>query len=83
MGHSPHVLILKKINNPDDIKKIKILNEMFFIHALTFQVASRKMLDPKFKDKGSVVEEFPSGQREQTVNLPALPSKVRILPPPP
>jgi hypothetical protein len=31
-----------------------------------------------------VVEEgFPSGQREQTVNLPALPSKVRILPPPP
>src|SRR6516225_122085 len=28
-------------------------------------------------------EGFPSGQREQTVNLPALPSKVRILPPPP
>jgi hypothetical protein len=25
---------------------------------------------------------FPSGQREQTVNLPATPSKVRILPPP-
>jgi hypothetical protein len=29
------------------------------------------------------LEGFPSGQREQTVNLPALPSKVRILPPPP
>ena len=26
---------------------------------------------------------FPSGQREQTVNLPAKPSEVRILPPPP
>ncbi len=26
---------------------------------------------------------FPSGQREQTVNLPALPSMVRIRPPPP
>ncbi len=25
---------------------------------------------------------FPSGQREQTVNLPAKPSKVQILPPP-
>ncbi len=28
-------------------------------------------------------EGFPSGQREQTVNLSALPSKVQILPPPP
>jgi hypothetical protein len=28
------------------------------------------------------VEGFPSGQRDQTVNLTALPSKVRILPPP-
>ena len=26
---------------------------------------------------------FPSGQREQTVNLSAKPSEVRILPPPP
>src|SRR5690606_40684236 len=26
---------------------------------------------------------FPSGQREQTVNLPSSTSKVRILPPPP
>ncbi|CDG21294.1 protein of unknown function [Xenorhabdus poinarii G6] len=26
---------------------------------------------------------FPSGQREQTVNLPSQTSKVRILPPPP
>ena len=26
---------------------------------------------------------FPSGQREQTVNLPAKPSEVQILPPPP
>ena len=30
-----------------------------------------------------VVERFPSGQREQTVNLPAQPSEVRILPSPP
>src|SRR5262245_37350021 len=29
------------------------------------------------------LEGCPSGQREQTVNLPAMPSKVRILPPPP
>ena len=29
------------------------------------------------------VEGFPSGQREQTVNLPAKPTEVRILPPPP
>ena len=29
------------------------------------------------------VERFPSGQREQTVNLPAKPSEVRILPSPP
>ena len=29
------------------------------------------------------LEGFPSGQRDQTVNLTALPSKVRILPPPP
>src|SRR5260221_10657123 len=32
---------------------------------------------------GKSWEGFPSGQREQTVNLSALPSKVRILPPPP
>jgi hypothetical protein len=29
------------------------------------------------------VERFPSGQREQTVNLPAQPSEVRTLPSPP
>ena len=29
------------------------------------------------------VEGFPSGQREQTVNLPAEPTEVQILPPPP
>ena len=29
------------------------------------------------------VEGFPSGQREQTVNLSAMPSEVQILPPPP
>src|SRR5574338_52558 len=32
---------------------------------------------------GFSLEGFPSGQRDQTVNLTALPSKVRILPPPP
>ena len=30
-----------------------------------------------------ISERYPSGQREQTVNLPAMPSKVRILPSPP
>jgi hypothetical protein len=30
-----------------------------------------------------IAERFPSGQREQTVNLPAQPSEVRILPSPP
>ena len=30
-----------------------------------------------------LLEGFPSGQREQTVNLPAEPTEVRILPPPP
>ena len=30
-----------------------------------------------------VLEGYPSGQRDQTVNLTAQPSKVRILPPPP
>ncbi len=32
---------------------------------------------------GSRLEGFPSGQRDQTVNLTAQPSEVRILPPPP
>src|SRR5690606_40101102 len=31
----------------------------------------------------SVLEGYPSGQRDQTVNLTAPPSQVRILPPPP
>ncbi len=31
---------------------------------------------------GGSMERFPSGQREQTVNLPAQPSEVRILPSP-
>src|SRR5690349_10601885 len=39
---------------------------------------ARKLLESHVSTEG-----FPSGQREQTVNLPALPSKVRILPPPP
>lgn len=34
-------------------------------------------------DKKNTLEGFPSGQREQTVNLPAPPSMVRIRPPPP
>ena len=32
---------------------------------------------------GFYLEGYPSGQREQTVNLPAQPTEVRILPPPP
>ncbi len=34
-------------------------------------------------NRGFCLEGFPSGQRDQTVNLTVLPSKVRILPPPP
>ncbi len=34
-------------------------------------------------EKKNTLEGFPSGQREQTVNLPAPPSMVRIRPPPP
>src|SRR6266851_4930482 len=45
---------------------------------LRFDTTVRKLLDCAVSSEG-----FPSGQREQTVNLPALPSKVRILPPPP
>ena len=39
-------------------------------------------LHPELLQSRVSTEGFPSGQREQTVNLPALPSKVRILPPP-
>ena len=35
------------------------------------------------EENGVLLEGFPSGQRDQTVNLTAQPSKVRILPPPP
>ena len=41
------------------------------------------LLENSWSGDGSIMEGFPSGQRDQTVNLPALPSKVRILPPPP
>src|SRR3954469_13526088 len=47
---------------------------------------ARKLFDSKtnFPDNARFRSEgFPSGQRDQTVNLTALPSKVRILPPPP
>src|SRR5262249_31725669 len=39
--------------------------------------------EPKLLKCAVSLEGFPRGQREQTVNLPALPSKVRILPTPP
>ena len=35
------------------------------------------------QNTASFLEGFPSGQRDQTVNLTAQPSEVRILPPPP
>ena len=35
------------------------------------------------ENTASFSEGFPSGQRDQTVNLTAQPSEVRILPPPP
>src|SRR5574337_1122577 len=43
----------------------------------SFDRVARRLLESHVSTEG-----FPSGQREQTVNLPALPSKVRILPPP-
>ena len=41
------------------------------------------LLESRVSAVEKLLEGFPSGQREQTVNLSALPSKVRILPPPP
>ena len=51
---------------------------------LLCQKAQNPWIKPTAQLEGAGEEErFPSGQREQTVNLPAMPSKVRILPSPP
>jgi hypothetical protein len=49
-----------------------------FVLPQRFDRSSILIDNPPFRSEG-----FPSGQRDQTVNLTALPSKVRILPPPP
>src|SRR5262249_48436107 len=46
-------------------------------------VASSGAQEERAGSNQTTKEGFPSGQREQTVNLPPLASEVRILPPPP
>jgi hypothetical protein len=53
----------------ESLKRRKMLTRRRFLHDNSPFAYSR--------------EGFPSGQRDQTVNLTALPSEVRILPPPP
>ena len=47
------------------------------------QVAGSSPIASSRFDLKYMLEGFPSGQREQTVNLPAKPTEVRTLPPPP
>ena len=47
------------------------------------QVAGSSPIASSSSDINYRLEGFPSGQREQTVNLPAKPTEVQILPPPP
>jgi hypothetical protein len=49
-----------------------------FVTAGLFDSLTKPPDNTRFRSEG-----FPSGQRGQTVNLLAQPSKVRILPPPP
>src|SRR5450755_329488 len=53
-------------------------HSQLFRNTALFDTWEQKLLECAVSSEG-----YPSGQREQTVNLPALPSKVRILPPPP
>ena len=50
-------------------------------HLLLIGPAVENVLAPR--TSSLVLAGFPSGQRDQTVNLTAMPSKVRILLPPP
>ena len=62
---------------PDDFKGAIDRFAAFATPRRAFDRSAQKLLESRVSTEG-----FPSGQREQTVNLPALPSKVRILPPP-
>ena len=52
---------------------------------MLYSAARFVIMRPASGDNGAIknLVGFPSGQREQTVNLPSQTSKVRILPPPP
>ena len=60
-----------------DSKGCSLRAAVMTVRLRVFDRWARKLLQSRVSTEG-----FPSGQREQTVNLPALPSKVRILPPP-
>ena len=56
-----------------------------FYLPMLYSAARFVIMRPASGDNGAIknLVGFPSGQREQTVNLPSQTSKVRILPPPP
>ncbi len=67
----------QKCQKRRQVPKIRgIMSPCFRALGLTRRKAGAKI-------HGSGLEGYPSGQRDQTVNLTALPSKVRILLPPP
>ena len=75
---SGELIELAAVHNLDDFKGGIDRFAAFAAPQCAFDRSARKLLESRVSTEG-----FPSGQREQTVNLPALPSKVRILPPPP
>ena len=50
---------------------------------LRYVSTNTRLIPGVFVCVGKNLDKYTSGQREQTVNLPAQPSQVRILPPPP
>jgi methionyl-tRNA formyltransferase len=71
------------------VKSKKTANEIIFCISILYTRASFDIMRPAYRCNVTGVSQarpvvgFPSGQREQTVNLPSQTSKVRILPPPP
>jgi hypothetical protein len=64
---------------------LKKNNEVLRFNATVAQQAEQLICNQRVGGSipfGGSMERFPSGQREQTVNLPAQPSEVRILPSP-
>ncbi len=71
------------VNLPSSTSKVRILPPPPFpVSRYEMPVTPRSYHYAEFVNTLPLVG-FPSGQREQTVNLPSSTSKVRILPPPP